>query len=343
MNIKIGNKSVGKAEPCIVISEIGINHNGKIEIAKKLIDEAKKIGADIVKFQTYRTELFLSKNILVPAHVKSTESFLDMLRNLELTEEEHYELSNYCTEREIIFISTPLDKKSVDLLVDIGVPAFKVASCDLDNLPLLKYIAGKQKPIILSTGMGTIAEVGEAIETISSINDEGIILLHCIAAYPPEADEINLRAIQTLKTTFQLPVGFSDHTIGINVPLIAVALGAKVIEKHFTLDKKMEGPDHAVSSDPEELKRLISGIREVEKILGSGIKMPSKSEIGMIKSFRRSIVANREINIGETITEDKLAIKRPGTGIPPKYIDFVIGKLAKRNIKYDDLIKMEDF
>lgn len=340
--IRIGNKLIGEGEPCFIIAEAGVNHNGDVELAKNLIDTAKEAGADAVKFQTFTTEGLLSRNIVVPKHVKSRESLFEMVRELELSEEVHYELSEYCKYKGIIFMSTPLDNYSVDLLDEIGVPIFKIASCDLDNLPLLNYIAKKEKPIILSTGMGTISEVGEAVEVIKSTGNDALILLHCVSTYPPKVEDVNLRAINTLREAFKLPVGYSDHTIGINIPLAAVALGAKVLEKHLTLDKKMEGPDHAVSADPVDLKNLISGIREIEKSFGTGVKAPSKDEIEMKKSFRKSIVAGVDIKIGKTITPEMLSIKRPGTGISPKYFDFVVGKKAKRDIIKDDLLNFKD-
>lgn len=343
MKVRIGDRYISEEEPCFIIAEAGVNHNGDVELAKRLIDIAKDAGADAVKFQTFKTERFLSRNIVVPKHVKSKDSLFETVRKLELSEEEHYELSEYCKQKGIIFMSTPMDNNSVDLLDDIGVPVFKVASCDLDNLPLLKYIAKKEKAVILSTGMGTISEVGEAVEVIKSNRNGDIILLHCVSTYPPRVDDVNLKAINTLRNAFKLPVGYSDHTIGVNIPLAAVALGAKVIEKHFTLDKKMGGPDHAVSADPDELKNLISGIREIKKSFGTSVKVPSKDEIEMKKSFRKSIVANTDIRKGETITPEMLSIKRPGTGLSPKYFDFIVGKKAKRDMKYDDLINMEAF
>ena len=343
MKIEIGNKLVGEEEPCFIIAEAGVNHNGDAELAMQLIDAAKDAGADAVKFQTFKTENLLSKNIVVPKHVESKESLFDTIRGLELSEEAHYMLSEYCKQKGIVFMSTPMDNNSVDLLEDIGVPVFKVASCDLDNLPLLKYISKTEKPIILSTGMGSISEVGEAIEVIKSNGNSDIILLHCVSAYPPKVEDVNLRAMETLRNAFKLTVGYSDHTIGINIPLAAVALGAKVIEKHFTLDKNMEGPDHAVSADPDDLERLVSGIREIEESFGTGVKVPSKDEIEMRRSFRKSIVAIANIKKGATITPEMLSVKRPGTGISPKYFDFIAGRKAERNLSKDDLITMDDF
>lgn len=343
MKIEIGNKLIGEEESCFIIAEVGVNHNGDAKLAMQLIDAAKDAGADAVKFQTFKTENLLSKNIVVPKHVESKESFFDTIRGLELSEEAHYMLSEYCKQKGIVFMSTPMDNNSVDLLEDIGVPIFKVASCDLDNLPLLKYISKTEKPIILSTGMGSISEVGEAIDVIKSNGNADIILLHCVSAYPPKVEDVNLRAMETLRNAFKLKVGYSDHTIGINIPLAAVALGAKVIEKHFTLDKNMEGPDHAVSADPDDLKRLVSGIREIEKSFGTGVKVPSKDEIEMRRSFRKSIVAIADIKKGATIMPEMLSVKRPGTGISPKYFDFIAGRKAEKDLSKDDLITMNDF
>lgn len=340
--VKIANKQVGEEEPCFVIAEAGINHNGNLRIAKKLVDEAKDAGADAIKFQTYKTDKFLSKNIIVPKHVKA-DSVFDLLKSLELSENDYKKLADHSRKRGIIFMSTPLDFDSVNLLDSLRVPLFKVASCDLDALPLLKYIASKKKPIVLSTGMGTLTEVSEAIDAIKSKGNSNIVLLHCVSVYPPKVEEVNLRAMETMRNAFQLPVGYSDHTIGISVPLTAAALGANVIEKHFTLDKKMEGPDQALSADPDDLKNLVSGVREIEKSFGNGIKVPSKDEIQMKKAFRRSIVADVDIVEGETITKDKVIMKRPGTGISPKYMDLVVGRIAKRNIRADSLLSYRDF
>ena len=340
--VKIANKLIGEGEPCFVIAEAGINHNGDFKIAKKLVDEAKNTGADAVKFQTFRTDKWLSKNIIAPKHVKA-DSIFELLKGLELSEGEYRKLAEHCRKRGIIFMSTPFDYGSVDLLYGLGVPLFKIASCDLDALPLVKYIANKKKPIILSTGMGTLSEVGEAVEAIKSQGNNNIVLLHCVSVYPPKLEEVNLRAMQIMKDAFQVPVGYSDHTIGINVSLAAVALGANVIEKHFTLDKKMEGPDQILSADPEDLNNLISGIRDIEKSLGVARKMPSKAEQETKRAFRRSLVADIDIKKGQVITKGMVVMKRPGTGISPKYFDFVVGRTAKRNISADSLLNFRDF
>ena len=340
--VKISNYLVGEGEPCFIIAEAGINHNGDFKIAKNLVDEAKNAGADAIKFQTFHTDKFLSKNIIVPKHIKA-DSIFDLLRSLELSESDYKKLAEHARKRGIIFMSTPLDYEAVDLLDGLKVPLFKVASCDLDALPLLKYIASKKKPIVLSTGMGTLNEVGEALEAIRSRGNNNIVLLHCVSVYPPKAEEVNLRAMETMRSAFQMPVGYSDHTMGINVALAAVALGANAIEKHFTLDRKMEGPDQALSADPGDLKNLVSGIREIEKSLGTGVKVPSKDEISMKRAFRRSIVAAIDIEKGQVITEGMIIMKRPGIGISPKHYDFVVGRIAKKNINEDSLLTFKDF
>lgn len=338
--IKIASKLIGEGEPCFIVAEVGINHNGDLRIAKKLVDAAKDAGADAIKFQTYITKDFLSKNVITPTHVK--ESIFDLLKRLELSVGDYRKLAEYSKRKGIIFMSTPLDYSSVDLLHELRVPVFKVASCDLNNLPLIKYIAKKHKPMIISTGMGNMGEIEEAIAVVRAQGNNDIILLHCVSVYPPKPEEVNLKAMDTMYKAFQVPTGYSDHALGIHISLAAVARGAKVIEKHFTLDKKMEGPDQELSADPAEFKQLVAGIREIEKSLGTGIKFASKDEVSMKQAFRRSIVANLDISAGTTVRERMLAFKRPGTGLEPKYADLIIGKKAICDIKADDFLKFED-
>lgn len=344
--IKIGNKWIGENEPVFVIAEAGINHNGDIELAKKLVDVAVDAGADAIKFQTFKAENVVTKNApkadYQVKNTKSTESQYSMIKKLELSEEEFRELYKYARNKGIIFLSTPFDFESADFLEELGVPAFKVSSADLTNLPFLEYIAEKGKPIILSTGMGTLGEIEEAVNTIINAKNKDIILLHCITNYPAEFESLNLRVIQTLKETFKLPVGFSDHSLGIYAPIAAVALGAVVIEKHFTLDKNLPGPDHKASLNPEELKEMIRAIRLIEKALGDGIKRPTPEEIEIKKVVRRSIVAKVDIPKGTVITKDMITFKRPGTGLSPKYYREVIGRQARRYIKADELISWWD-
>ena len=266
MKLKIGDKLIGEEEPCFIIAEAGVNHNGSVELAKKLIDAAKDAGADAVKFQTFKAESVVVKDAQKAEYQKETTgegSQYEMIKKLELTEEDFRELADYAKEKDIMFLSSPFDKESVDLLNELDVPAFKVGSGEITNLPLLRYIAKKEKPIILSTGMSTLGEIEEALDVIRSEGVEDIILLHCVSNYPARIEDVNLRALGTLKQAFKLPVGFSDHTLGITAPIAAVALGACVIEKHFTLDRNLPGPDHKASLEPEELKEMAKAIREV--------------------------------------------------------------------------------
>lgn len=344
--IKIGHKYIGDDESVFIIAEAGVNHNGDIELAKKLVDVAVESGADAIKFQTFKAENVVTKNApKADYQVKNTnsnESQYDMIKKLELSEDEFKELYRYARKKGIVFLSTPFDFDSADFLEELGIPAFKVSSTDLTNLPFLEYIAEKGRPVILSTGMGTLGEIEEAINTIKNAGNEDIILLHCITSYPAKFESLNLKAIQTLKEAFKLPVGFSDHSLGIYAPIAAVALGAVVIEKHFTLDKNLPGPDHKASLDPEELKEMIKWIRLIEKALGDGIKRPILEEEEIKTVARRSIVAKVNIPKGTIITEGMITFKRPGTGLPPKYYKEIIGKRAKRNIKADELISWWD-
>jgi len=342
--IKIGNKVIGEDEPTFIIAEAGINHNGDIELAKKLVNIAVECGVDAIKFQTFKAEKVVAKDTPKAEYqIKNTgtdESQYEMIKKLELSEDEFIELYNYTKKKGLTFLSTPFDFESADFLDDL-VPAFKISSTDLTNLPFLKYVAEKGKPIILSTGMGTLGEIEEAVNTIREINDD-LILLHCITNYPASFESLNLRVIKTLREAFKLPVGFSDHSLGIYAPIAAVTLGAVVIEKHFTLDKNLPGPDHKASLNPEELKEMVNAIRLIEKALGDGIKKPTPEEKKIKKVARRSLVANVNIPKGTIIKREMIAIKRPGIGIEPKYLDVVVGKRARRDIKKDEVLKWGD-
>ena len=339
--IKIENKVIGEGEATFIIAEAGVNHNGDIELAKRLVDIASECGIDAIKFQTFKAENVVAKNTpKADYQIKNTgtnESQYEMIKKLELSEDEFIELYKYTKKKGLIFLSTPFDFESADFLDEL-VSAFKISSTDLTNLPFLEYIAEKGKPIILSTGMGTLGEIEEAVNTIREINDD-LILLHCVTNYPASFESLNLRAIKTLKEAFKLPVGYSDHSLGIYAPIAAVALGAVVIEKHFTLDKNLPGPDHKASLNPEELKEMVNAIRLIEKALGDGIKRPTPEEEEIKKVARRSLVANVDIPKGTVIKKEMIAIKRPGTGIEPKYLNVVIGKRAKRDIKKDEVLK----
>ena len=297
MKIRIEDKLIGEEEPCFIIAEAGVNHNGSVELAKKLIDAAKDAGADAVKFQTFKAENVVVKDAQKAEYQKETTgegSQYEMIKKLELTEEDFRELADYAKEKDIMFLSSPFDKDSIDLLNELDVPAFKVGSGEITNFPLLRYIAKKGKPIILSTGMSTLGEIEEALDVIRSEGVEDIALLHCVSNYPARIEDVNLRAMGTLKQAFKLPVGFSDHTLGITAPIAAVALGACVIEKHFTLDRNLPGPDHKASLEADELKEMVKAIREVEKVLGNGIKRPTKEE-EEIKKLRGEVSLQRLI------------------------------------------------
>lgn len=344
--VKIANRLVGEGEPCFIIAEAGVNHNGDVNLAKKLIGVAKEAGADAVKFQTFKAEEVITKTADKAEYQKGTtgvqETQYEMIKKLELSEQEHYELKSYADRQGITFLSTPYDRGSVDFLVKLGVPALKVSSADITYYPLLSHIAAQNIPVILSTGMSTLEEVGEAVQTMVSSGNEEIILLHCNFNYPAGVGDVNLRAMDTLKRAFGFPVGYSDHTMGIEVALAAVALGAVVIEKHFTLDRSLPGPDHRSSLEPAELKEMITKLRNIERALGSPIKQPSGGEVQNRDVCRRSLVAAVDIPQGTSITADMLGVKRPGTGIPPKHFADLVGRKVVAPIKKDELIKWED-
>ncbi|MCJ7791209.1 MAG: N-acetylneuraminate synthase [Dehalococcoidia bacterium] len=344
--VKIGNKWIGDNKPCFIIAEAGVNHNGDVNLAKRLIDVAKRAGADAVKFQTFRAENVVTANAGKANYQKETtgngESQLEMLKKLELAERDFGELFTYSREKGVIFLSSPFDKESADLLDELGVPAFKIASGEITNFPLLKHVARKKKLIILSTGMSTLGEIEEALGVLRKEGAEEIILLHCVSCYPAASEDINLRAMDTLRRAFKLPVGLSDHTLGIAIPIAAVALGACVIEKHFTLDRYFPGPDHRVSLEPGELKHMVKAIRDVEKALGDGVKKPAEEEKENKELVRRSLVAKVDIAEGTMLAEEMLDIKRPAGGIEPKYIGLVVGRRAKKDIAKDSLIMWEE-
>jgi N,N'-diacetyllegionaminate synthase len=346
VKIKIGGRLIGEGERSFIIAEAGVNHNGDIGLAKKLIDAAKEAGADAVKFQTFKAEEVAAPEAEKADYQKQTtgseESQLEMIKNLELSEKDFEDLSLYARQKGIVFLSTAFDNESADLLEKLGVPAFKIPSGEINNFPFLKYIAGKGRPVILSTGMSTLKEVEEAVRVIRGEGIEEIVLLHCVSSYPASVEDTNLRAMDTMKQAFGLPVGLSDHSTGIIIPAAAVAMGACVIEKHFTLDRNLPGPDHLASLEPDELKEMVNAIQEVEKALGDGVKKPVSAEEEVKKVARRSVVAVKDIPEDTVITREMLAIKRPGTGIEPKKIDTVIGKETKRYIKSGELINFAD-
>ena len=332
-----------------IIAEAGVNHNGDVKLAKKLIVEAKKAGASAIKFQTFISEKSISKFAKKAKYqIDSTgnkKSQLEMCQALELNKDEHFQILAECKKHKIEFISTPFDKESIELLISMKVKKIKVASSELNNYPFLKLIAKTKKEIILSTGMGTLKEIKNAINLlrIHKLPKNMITILHCNTEYPTPFEDANLKAIITIKNNLNINVGYSDHTLGIEASLAAVALGAKIIEKHFTLDRKLLGPDHKASIEPLELKNLVNGIRNIEKALGNGIKTPSKSEKKNILIARKSIVANCTIKKGVFFDHNNITIKRPGSGISPIFYDKVLGLKSDRDYIEDELIILKKF
>lgn len=328
----------------IIIAEAGVNHNGSIEIAKQMIDIAKHAGADIIKFQTFKAENLVCKLAEKAEYQKNNtsknESQFEMLKKLELDITAHKILMEYCKKKDIQFLSTPFDLESIELLNELGIEIFKIPSGEITNYPYLKKIAGLKKKIILSTGMSYLEEIKYAIRILKENGAKDVIVLHCNTEYPTPMTDVNLKAMNTIKEILNVEVGYSDHTLGIEVPIAAVAMGAKVIEKHFTLDKNMEGPDHKASLEPNELTNMITAIRNIEKALGNGIKQPSESEKKNIEVARKSIFANAFIKRGERFTEKNLICKRPGNGISAIKWEEVVGKVASRDFKEDELIEL---
>jgi len=332
----------------LIIAEAGVNHNGSVETAKRMIDKAVEAGADVIKFQTFKSEKLVSKSAKQAEYQKKnianaeSDSQLDMLRKLELSESDHNELMDYCAKKQIRFFSTAFDMESIDYLHSLQVGLWKIPSGEITNYPYLKKIAGFSEPVILSTGMCELQDVSEAISVLcdNGLRKEQISLLHCNTEYPTPFEDVNLLAMNELREKFGVRVGYSDHTKGIEVPIAAVALGAEIIEKHFTLDRNMEGPDHKASLEPDELKAMVAAIRNIERALGNGHKRVSESERKNIAVARKSIVAARDIKAGEVFSETNLTVKRPGNGISPMRWEEVIGKIAKKDFQEDELIEL---
>ena len=342
--IDIGNYRVGLHQPVFIIAEAGVNHNGSLSLAKKMIDAAKSAGADAVKFQTFKTEELVTRNAPKAGYQKKTapgESQFEMLKRLELKESRFKELFAYCRKKGIMFLSTPFDFQSAEFLYKLGVEAFKIGSGDMTNTSLLLKVAGYKKPIILPTGMADLREISEAIQAIYSTGNKRLILLHCTSNYPTRHRDVNLKAMDTLRRCFSVPVGYSDHTIGIEVSIAAAARGACVIERHFTLDRDLPGPDHKASMEADEMKKMISSIRNMEKALGNGVKAPQRSEIEIKKVARKSIIAACRIPRGTKLTLDMLSIKRPGSGIEPGYLNRLVNKKTRVEIKKDQILTWE--
>ncbi len=327
-----------------IIAEAGVNHNGSIDIAKKLIDAAVASGADAVKFQTFKAEnlatIYAKKAEYQKNLTSKKESQFEMLKKLQLNKEMHIELINYCVKKNIKFLSSPFDHDSIDLLRDLGLEIFKIPSGEITNLPYLRHIGKLNKKIILSTGMSNMDEVKIALDVLinSGTKKNNITVLHANTEYPTPMEDVNLKAMVTIGQELDINFGYSDHTLGIEVDIAAVAMGAKCIEKHFTLNCNMEGPDHKASLEPEKLKEMVKAIRNIEKALGSNIKKPSNSELPNIQIARKSIVAKTKIKKGDILKENNITIKRPGGGISPMNWDNVIGTTATKNYEKDELI-----
>jgi|APSaa5957512622_1039677.scaffolds.fasta_scaffold35771_2 N,N'-diacetyllegionaminate synthase len=330
----------------VIIAEAGVNHNGSMASAKRLIDAAVEAGAGYVKFQTFKAETLVTQTAQKAEYQKSitdkNESQFDMIKNLELDKAAHEELIEYCNSKDIRFLSTAFDNDSIDMLAELDIPLFKIPSGEITNLPYLRHIGRMGKPIILSTGMSTMDEVRSALNILmeAGAKKDEITILHCNTEYPTPMEDVNLKAMLTIGNELSANIGYSDHTLGIEVPIAAVAMGATVIEKHFTLDRTMPGPDHAASLEPDELKAMVTAIRNIEKAMGDGIKKPSPSEIKNLPIARKSIVAKTSIKKGELFSEDNLTVKRPGLGISPMEWDTVLNTFASKDYHEDDLIEL---
>jgi N-acetylneuraminate synthase len=344
--VNIADHSIGNDHPCFIIAEAGVNHNGESDKAHQLVETAAKTGANAVKFQTFLAEKLATPDAPKAEYQKqttgTTESQYEMLRQLELSPEMHRELMDHCQELGILFLSSPFDEDSADVLAKLDVAAYKVPSGEITNFPLLAHIARKNRPMIVSTGMAYMSEVEAAVRVIEDAGNTEIILLHCVSNYPASPEDINLRAMASMSAAFRVPVGYSDHTPGIEIPISAVALGARVIEKHLTLDRNLPGPDHRASLEPSEFGTLVQAIRSVESALGDGRKIPAASEINTTEIARKSLFASKDIPAGSALTSDLIAVKRPGTGLPPSMLQYVVGRAVRDTIPSGAPITLEN-
>lgn len=345
-SFRIAGRDVGHGSPCFVIAEAGVNHNGDLALARTLVDIARDAGADAVKFQTFRAERLAAASAPKADYQKRTtdadESQVDMLKKLELSDDAFRELAEYCDRKGILFLSTPFDELSADFLETLGMAAYKVPSGEVTNLPYLEHIARKGKPMIVSTGMADLGEVEQAVASIEGAGNAEFALLHCVSNYPADPADVNLRAMDTMREAFGKPVGYSDHTEGIAVSLAAVSRGACVIEKHFTSDRNLPGPDQKASLEPGELRELVRGIRTIETALGSTRKTPSAAERNTASVARKSLVAARDLANGTTLDAAMLIAKRPGTGISPALLRSITGRKLRRDVRADELLRLED-
>lgn len=344
--MQMGQFTIGHDRPCFTIAEAGVNHNGNMDLAHRLIDEAAKSGVDAVKFQSFVTEkLVTPKATKAVYQIETTGSDGDqfaMLKALELSAGQQAELKKHCDEIGILYLCTPYEEESVDLLDHLGVAGYKIGSTDTTNLPFLRYVAKKGRPVILSSGMCTLGEVEMAVNTVRSNGLENhFAMLQCVSEYPAPLKDVNLRVINTYRQAFGCPVGFSDHTQGVVASSWAVAIGACIVEKHFTLDRNLSGPDHRASLEPSELKQYVDLIRQVELALGTGVKIPTSIESDNKNKMQKSLVAVREIKAGQTLSEGDLTSKRPGSGLPPWFMNQVVGRRARRAISANELINLD--
>ena len=346
ISMRIADRTIGAGNPCFIIAEAGVNHNGSLERALELIDCAAEAGADAVKFQTFKAGRLVTPQADQANYQRENMgqeiSQLQMLTSLELSWEDHLALVQRCQKRGILFLSTPFDHKSAELLDKLDVPALKVASGEITNLPLLTQLANLDRPMIVSTGMCQLGEVEQAVKTIQDTGNDNFAILHCVSDYPADPKEVNLRAMQTLRSAFGKPVGFSDHTLGTEIGIASAALGACILEKHFTLDRTLPGPDHCASLEPDELVQLVRGIRSVESALGDGRKAPSHSEKNTAEVARKSLVTSTNIPAGTLLTTELIDIKRPGTGLPPALKPQLLNRRAVKDLSRGHLLSWED-
>lgn len=344
--VNIGSLTVGEGSRCAVIAEAGVNHNGDLEVALDMIDAAAAAGADAVKFQTFNPGDLLSRDSPMAEYQRRAtgggRTQHDMLSALRLREDDHHSLLEACWKNDVIFLSTPFDPDSLRTLVNLEIPAIKIGSGNLDDLPLLEAAAASDRPILLSTGMADLEEVARSFHYLGPSVRNRLVLLHCVSEYPTPPGRVNLRAMDTLRTAFQVPVGFSDHSSGIEVPLAAAAREAAVIEKHFTLDRGMEGPDHAASLEPHELEAMIEKIRVIESAIGDGVKQPTMEEEKNRKVVRKSIALAQDVERGQEILREDLTTLRPGTGLSPFHLPEVIGRQARRSLEAGELLDWGD-
>jgi len=344
---EINLRRIAPEEPTFVIAEAGVNHNGQLVLAKRLVDIALGAGADAVKFQTFRADQLASSSASKATYQErissQSESQLEMLRQLELSEDAFHDIQKHCRSRGIIFLSTAFDERSVDFLVELNVPAFKIPSGEITNSPLLAHVGAKGKPVILSTGMATLGEIDQAMRCLSESGASQIALLQCVSEYPADVSSTNLRAMASLSDCFGVPVGLSDHSLGTEVAIAAVALGARIIEKHFTSDKSLPGPDHSASLEPGELKMLVTAIRNVEAALGDGVKRPTAEELRNAAVVRRSLVAAVDLEAGASLERSMVAFKRPGTGISMQILPYLLGRKLRRKVEAGAMLELGMF